>query len=69
MDLGNSFEVVVHHLLIRGMTNLGHWDGVPMVSALVCTVTYWIGLMVSHDIRLSVSHDFIKLIHSIVSQP
>ena len=35
MDLGNLVETIVHHLLIRGMTYLGHWDRFPMVSALV----------------------------------
>ena len=35
MDLGNLVEIVVHHLLIEGMTYLGHQDGFPMVSALV----------------------------------
>ena len=35
MDLGNSVETIVHHLLIGGMTRLGHWDEFPMVSALV----------------------------------
>ena len=52
MNLGNSFEVVVHNILIRRMVGLGHWE-VPMVSALVCMVTYWIKPMVSHDVRLS----------------
>ena len=40
MGLGNPFEVVVHHLLIGGMTGLGHRDEFPMVSVLMCTVTY-----------------------------
>ena len=35
MDLGNSVEIVVHHLLIGGMTCLGCRDEFPMVSALV----------------------------------
>ena len=26
MDLGNSMEIVVHYLLIRGLTCLDHWD-------------------------------------------
>ena len=69
MDLGNPFEVVVHHLLIGGMTDLGHQDKVIMVSALVCIVTLWTRLIVSHDVRLLSSHDFIKLLYCIISQP
>nr|CAN74791.1 hypothetical protein VITISV_033137 [Vitis vinifera] len=38
VDLGNPFEVVVHHPLIGCMVSLGHQDGVTMVSALVCMV-------------------------------
>ena len=67
MDLGNLLEVVVHRLLIRGMTSLGYWDKFPLVSALVCMVTHWTGLMVSHDLRLSSSHDLTKLLHCVVS--
>ena len=26
MDLGNSVKIVMHYLLIRGMTCLDHWD-------------------------------------------
>ena len=40
VDLGDPFEVVVHHLLIGGMIGLSHWDRVPMLSALVCMVTH-----------------------------
>ena len=40
MGLDNPFEVIVHHLLIEGMLDLGHQDGVPMVSTLVCTITH-----------------------------
>ena len=36
MDLGNPLKVIVHYLLIGGMTSLGHRDGVPIVSALAC---------------------------------
>ena len=43
MGLGNPLEVVVYHLLLKGMTSLGYRDGFPMVSALVCMVIYWIG--------------------------
>ena len=34
--MGNPIEIVVHHHLIGGMDSLGHQDGFPMVSALVC---------------------------------
>ena len=69
MCLGNPLEVIEHHLLIEGMTSLGYRDGFPMVSALVCMVTYWIRPMVSHDLRLSSSHDLTKMLHYVVSQP
>ena len=39
-------------ILIGGMISLGHRDGIPMVSTLMCMITHWIGPMVSHDIRL-----------------
>ena len=35
MGLGNPLAVVVHYLLIKGITGLGYQDGFPMVSALV----------------------------------
>ena len=69
MDLGNPLEVVVHHLLIGGMTGLSYQNEFPMVSALVCMVTHWIGPTMSHDLRLSSSHDLTKLLHYIVFQP
>ena len=69
MDLGNPLEVVVHHLLIGGMTGLSYQNEFPMVSALVCMVTHWIGPTMSHDLRLSSSHDFTKLLHCVVSKP
>ena len=49
MDLQNSFEVVVHYLLIRGMTNFGNWDEFPMVITLVFVVTHWKEPMVNYD--------------------
>ena len=42
MDLGNPFDAIVHHLLIRGMVGVSYWDEVPMVSTLVCMITYGI---------------------------
>ena len=69
MVLGNPLKVIVHHLLIGGMTSLGYRDGFPMVSALVCMVAYSTKPMVSYDLRLSSSHDLTKLFHCVVSQP
>ena len=69
MNLDNPFEAVVHHLIIGGMTGLDHRDGVPMMSTLMCMVTYWTGPTVSHDVRLLDSYDFTKLLYCIVSQP
>ena len=69
IDLGNPLEVIVHHLLIGGMTGLGYWDGFPIMSALMCMLTHWTWPMVSYDLRLSSSHDSTKLFHCIVSQP
>ena len=69
MGLGNPLKVVVHHLLIGGITGLGYRDGFPMVSALVCMVTHWTRPTVTHDLRLASSHDLTKLLHYIVSQP
>ena len=39
MDLGNPFEAI-HYLLIGGMISLSHQEGFPMMSSLVCVVTY-----------------------------
>ena len=50
MDLDNPIKVVVHHLLIGGMTCLGHWDEFLMVS--VCD-EQWTRPMVNHDARLT----------------
>ena len=49
MGLGNLLEDVVLHLLIGGKVGLGYRDEFPMVSVLVCMVTYWTGPTVSHD--------------------
>ena len=69
MGLGNPLGVVAYHLLIGRMVGLTYWDGFPIVSALLCMVTHWIGPMVSYDLILSSSHDFPQLLHYIVSQP
>ena len=69
MSLGNPLEIVVHYLLIRGIVGLGYRDEFPMVSALVCMVTHWIGPTVSHDLRLSSSLNLTKLLHFVSSQP
>ena len=69
MGLGNPLEVVVHHLLIGDMVNLSYRDGFLMVSALVCMATHWTGPTVSHDWRLSSSHDLTMLLHCVISQP
>ena len=69
MCLGNPLEVIEHHLLIEGMTSLGYRDGFPMVSVLVCMVTYWTGPTVSHDLSFSSSRDLTKLLYYVVSQP
>ena len=69
MGLGNPLEVVVHHLVIGGMVGLGYLGGFPMVRALVYMLTHWTRPMVSHDLRLSSSHNFTKLLHCVVSQP
>ena len=69
MGLGNLLEVVVHHILIGGMAGFGYRDGFPMLSALVCVwFTHWTWPTVSHDLRLSSSHDLTKLLHCVVSQ-
>ena len=40
IDLNNPFEIVVHHLLIGGMTSFSHLDGVSIISVLICMVTH-----------------------------
>ena len=67
--LSNPLEVVVHYLLIGGMTSLGYQDEFPMVSALVCMVARWTEPMVSYDLRLSSSHNFTNLLHCVISHP
>ena len=50
MGLGNLYEVLVQYLLIKRMTFHSHWDRFPMMSALVCMLTHWIGPIMNHDI-------------------
>ena len=69
MGLGNPLEVVVYYLLIGGMIGLGYRDMFLMLSALVCMVTYLTRSTVSHDLRLSSSHDLTKLLLCVISQP
>ena len=69
MGLGNPLKVVVYHLLMGGMVGLDYRDGFSMMSALVCMVTHWTRSTVTHDLRLSNSHDFTKLFHCVVAQP
>ena len=40
MELGNLFEVIVHHLLIGRMGGLGPQDGLLIVSTLMCIITH-----------------------------
>ena len=54
MELDNSYEVVVHYLLIRGMTSISHQNEFSIMSASVYMVTHWIGPMVNHDINYQV---------------
>ena len=66
VGLSHPLEVVVHHILIGGMTGLGYWDESLIVSALVCMVTHWRRPKVNHDLRLSNSYDLTKLFHYVV---
>ena len=40
MDLDNPFKVVMYYFLIGGLIGLSYQDRVPMVSALVYTITH-----------------------------
>ena len=53
VGLGNPLGILVHDLLIGGMTDLSYWDEFPMVSTLMCMVTHWTGSTMSHGLRLS----------------
>ena len=68
MCLGNPLEVVVHHLLSEGWLVLAIMMGFHGECTSVCIVTHWTGPTVSHDLRLSSSHDLTKLLHCVVSQ-
>ena len=50
MNLSNPFKVIVHYLLIGGMTCFSKRNRVSIMSALVCMITHSIKPMVSHDI-------------------
>ena len=69
MGLGNPLKDVMRHPLIGRMIDLGYRDGFPIISALVCVVKHWIRPIVSHDLRLSSSHDLTRLLHCIIYQP
>ena len=69
MDLNNLLEAIVHYLLIGGMTDYGYREGFSMVSVLVCMVTHLTEPTMSHNLRLSSSHNLTKLFHYVVSQP
>ena len=51
------------------MVGLGCQDRIPMMSTLVCMVTYWTKPTLNHELKLSSSYDFTKLLHYVVSQP
>ena len=57
------------HFLIGGMVGLGHQDRFLIVSALVCIVTHWTKLTMSHDLGLLSSYDLTKLLHYVVFEP
>ena len=40
MGLSNPLEAIMHYLLIGGMNYLSYRDKFPMISKLVCMVTY-----------------------------
>ena len=68
----NPLKVAMYHLLIRGMTNLGHQDGVPMLGALVCMVTHWenIKLMSKFVVALKwsyISYEFGHYLYNLVA--
>ena len=69
MDLDNPSETIVYHFLIRGMTSIDHRVRFPMVSALVYMVTHLTRPTVTYDLRLSSSHNLIKLLYYVISQP
>ena len=52
--LKQSIEIIIHYLIIRWITCLGHRNEFPIVSALVCMIIHWIGAMMNHDIGYQV---------------
>ena len=54
INLGNPIGIVVHYLQIEGMTYLNYQDSFPMMSIVVCMITYWTRLMVNYDINYQV---------------
>ena len=54
MYLDNLIEIVVNYLLIEVITCLDHYDKFPMVSTLMCMVTYWKRPTMNHDITVSI---------------
>ena len=58
----------MEYLMIAYYNKLHYRDEFSMVSALVCMVTHWTGLIISYNLRLSSSHDLTKLLHYVVSK-
>ena len=54
INLGNPIRTVVHYLQIEGITYLNYQDSFPMMSIVVCMITYWTRLMVNYDINYQV---------------
>ena len=50
MNLDNPYDVVMHYLLIEGMTCFEHYDEFPMVGALECMLAHWTRLVMNNDI-------------------
>ena len=40
INFDNLFETIVHYLIIEKMISLGHQNGLPISSILMCMVTY-----------------------------
>ena len=50
MNLGNPYDVVMHYLLIEGMTCFDYKDEFLMVDALECMFAHWTRLMMNNNI-------------------